>query len=254
MIDLERMYDCERDFPVRFASVVDKPYGRLFYNSDNPLSNDSNHALILRLDVDLDEAIEDLVGFYQGMRLTPRVYPGFRPDEWDILRPVLTRHGFKCEEYVNHYFLLEGVSAISPNPSVEVKRARDVDASIIDVLCSAEGSDRTVRILRRHLEYEEFHLFAGYVDSRAVTLGSFDIISGYARVDNVVTHPECRNRGYCRALIHHMVEHYPSVASIPLYMMAANNPVAMRIYREAGFVEFSADRPEWGAWLDSTGQ
>ena len=253
MIDLEHMYDCERDFPVRFTNVVDKPYGRLFYNSDNPLSNDSNHALILRMDLDLGEAIEDVVGFYQGMRLTPRVYPGFRPDEWDILRPVLTRHGFKCEEYVNHYFLLEGASVISPNPSVEVRRARDVDASIIDVLCSAEGSDRTVRILRRHLEYEEFHLFAGYVDSRAVTLGSFEIIRGYARVDNVVTHPECRNRGYCRALIHHMVEHYPSAASIPLYLWA-NNPAAMRIYREAGFVEFSADRPAWGAWLDSTGQ
>jgi len=253
MIDLERMYDCERNFPVRFTHVVDKPYGRLFYNPDNPLSNDSNHALILRMDADLDEAIEDVVGFYQGMRLTPRVYPGFRPDEWDILRPVLTRHGFKCEEYANHYFLLEGASVISPNPSVEVKRARDVDASIIDVLCSAESSDRTVRILRRHLEYEEFHLFAGYVDSRAVTLGSFEIIRGYARVDNVVTHPECRNRGYCRALIHHMVEHYSSVASNPLYLWA-NNPVAMRIYREAGFVEFSADRPAWGAWLDSTGQ
>ena len=253
MIDLERMCDCERDFPVRFTHVVDKPYGRLFYNPDNPLSNDSNHALILRLDVDLEDAVEDMAEFYRSMKMTPRVYPAFLPGEWDILKPVLTRHRFECEEYVNHYFLLGGMSAISPNPSVQVKRVRDVDPSIIDVLCSAEGSDRTVRILRRHLEHEEFHLFAGYVDSRAVTLGSFEIIRGYARVDNVVTHPECRNRGFCRALIHHMVEHYPSVASTPLYLMA-NNPVAMRIYREAGFVEFGADRPAWGAWRNGTAQ
>ena len=150
MIDLERMYDCERDFPVRFTHVVDKPYGRLFYNPDNPLSNDSNHALILRLDVDLDRAVEDVAEFYQGIGITPRVYPAFRAGELDILRPVLTRHGFECEEYVNHCFFLGGTSSISPNPSVEVKRVREVDASIVDLLCRAEGSDRTVRILRRH--------------------------------------------------------------------------------------------------------
>ena len=247
MIDLERMYDCERDFPIRFTNTVDKLYGRLFYNPDNPLSNDSNHALILRLDVDLDSAVEDVAEFYQGIGITPRVYPAFRVGELYILRPILTRHGFECQEYVNHYFFLGGISAISPNPSVQVKRVRDVDASIVDVLCSAEDSDRTVRILRRHLEWDEFHLLVGYVDSRAVTLGSFEIIHGYARVDNVVTHPECRNRGYCRGLIHHMVQRYPSVASNPLYLWA-NNPVAVRIYREAGFVEFSADRPAWGAW------
>jgi ribosomal protein S18 acetylase RimI-like enzyme len=249
MIDLERMYDCERDFPLRFAHVADMPYGRLFYNPDNPLSNDSNHALILRLGFDLDGAVEDLVRFYQGLRLTPRVYPAFLPGEWDTLRPVLTRHAFTCEEYVDHYFFLGGQSVIRPNPSVEVKRVRDLDPSIVDTLCAAQGSDRTVQILRRHLPWDEFHLLAGYVDSQAVTLGSFEIVHPYARVDNVVTHPEHRNLGYCRALIHCMVQYYPSVTPIPLYLWASD-PTAMQIYREAGFLEMGVDHAAWGAWLD----
>ncbi len=247
MIDLEQMYQCEREFPVRFAEVVDRPYGRLFCNPDNPLSNDSNHGIILRLDVDLDETVDDLVAFYHDKGLVPRLYPGFLPGEWAILKPVVAQHGFQFGQYTDCWFVLGSPSSIRPNRAVEVRRVRDVDESMVDLLCCTEGSDRTVRVLRRHLQYEEFHCFVGYVGSQAVTMGSFDIAGGLARVDNVLTHPQHRNRGYCRALIHHMVSTYPYDSGEPLYLWA-NNPVAMRIYREAGFVEFGVDRPAWGAW------
>lgn len=246
MIDVERMYECERNFPARFTNVAERPYGRLFFNPDNPLSYDSNHALVLNLGADLDGALEDILHFYRSLQLPPRIYPAFIPNEWPILEPVLKRHGFQCEECIDRYFHLSGPSTIQP-VAIEIRRVREVDDSIAEVLCAGQGSDRTVRILHRHLQSDDFHLLAGYRDGRAVTLGSCEIVQDMARVDNVLTHPAHRNQGYGRALIHEMVRRYPSVATVPLYLWATD-PTAIRIYIEAGFTEFKTNRPAWGAW------
>ncbi len=249
MIDLESMYACEREFPSRFTPVRETAYGRLFCNPGNPLSNDSNHALILRLNGDLDWAIADIADFYRARCLTPRLYPAFLPDEWPTLRPHLEHHGFTCEEYEDHYFHWASPSSIVAAPEVSVERARGMDTSIAELLHSVQGSDRTVRVLYRHLRHEAFHLFVGRVAGKAVTLASFEVVGSCARVDNVMTHPAHRERGYCRALIHRMVLDYPSISLAPLYLWATD-PAAMRIYREAGFVEFATHRPSWGAWQD----
>jgi len=249
MISLEQMYACEIRFPWRFTEVAERDYGWLFHNADNPLSHDSNHAVILRLDGDLDAVLADITAFYRRISVVPRVYPGFRPGEMDLLRPVLERHGYRFDVYDDTYFVLGKSSSICPNPAVEVRRVRETDDALADLLRAAEGSDRTVRILRRHLEWDTFHCLAGYVDGHPVTLGSFDVGVACSRVDNVLTHPECRGRGYCSALMHAMVQQYPEVSQKPLYMWSAA-PRAMKIYRRAGFVEFSADRPGWGAWLE----
>lgn len=103
MIDLKKVMEYENNFPGGFTDVSEKPYGKLFFSRDNPLSHDSNHALILDLQADLDQVLDELTSFYNNLAVTPRIYQAFQPQEQHILKPYLNKHGFQYQEYENYF-------------------------------------------------------------------------------------------------------------------------------------------------------
>lgn len=98
MVDLEQLRRCEFEYFRSFTDVVTTSYGLLFFSVDNPLSYDSNHAVILRQQQGLARAVDDVVRFYREKRLLPRIYPSYQHGELEILRPVLEDKGFVVEE------------------------------------------------------------------------------------------------------------------------------------------------------------
>ena len=93
-MDIKKVIDFEIDFPSQFADVVERPYGKLFYNLDNTISHDSNHGVITDLSCDLDQALSDIESFYHEKGLSPRIYPAFVLGEEETLKPFLVKHGF----------------------------------------------------------------------------------------------------------------------------------------------------------------
>lgn len=236
----------ENNYVRSFASVEERDHGVLFYNRTNLISHDSNHALILNLDCDLDAAIADVCAFYRGLGISPRVYHGFVPGAAELLLPKLLAKGFKMEVFDEGYFVRSAESVIMPVEGFELRRARGLDADILEVIDPKDTWSEGV--FREQLRRTDYHLMVGYVGGRPVALAELDLGDGVARVDSVVTHRDHRCKGYGRALMHGLVRYHREISPTVLYLYSSV-PSAIRIYEAAGFRRLDWKPFKWSAWL-----
>lgn len=247
MISVDDIIQLDNHHVRSFAEVESRDYGLLYHCRGNPRSHDSNHALILNLDGDLDAAIAEVIAFYRGLGVPPRIYHGFVPGVTEKLLPKLLALGFKMEVFDEDYFVCSEPSIIEPPPGVDVRRVRALDAAIRDIF--KEDGEWSVGVIERQLARDDYHLMVGYVGDTPVTMAALDIAQRVARVDDVMTHPDHRRKGYARALIHGLVHHHQSVSNTALYLYSGIHS-AIRIYQEAGFRKLSWKPYKWSAWLE----
>lgn len=246
MIPVADIIRFENTYVRSFASVEERDYGLLFHSRDNPLSHDSNHALILKLDGDLDAAIADVCAFYRNRGIAPRIYHGFVPGAAEVLLPKLLARGFKMEVFDEGYYVRSAEPVIAPMEGFELRRVKSLSPDLLDVI---DPSDTWTRgVLETQIRRESYHLMAGYFGRRPVALAELDLGIGVARVDGVVTHRDHRRKGYARALMHGLVCHHRAVSRTVLYLYSGI-PSAIRIYEEAGFRRLDWKPFKWSAWL-----
>ena len=123
---------------------------------------------------------------------------------------------------------------------------------------ACEGIVRTGRVVLNGRRVDSLGVRVGpgdqvLVDGEPVTMASINLMEGASRVDDVCTHVAHRGKGYCRTLIHALLAYYDALSTQPLYLWA-ENPTAIRIYQEAGFVEQRPDADSWYAWKDPSKQ
>ena len=250
MIDLGLLRRLENTFYGDFCDVDRRPYGLLYHCVDNPLSHDSNHGVILDLEGDLDAAVRDVTAFYTGRGLEPRLYASFARDETARLRPLLERQGYTFREEHVRWFIL-GEEAFAPRRplpgNLEVRRVRALSRGLRELIHSDGPAPWTEKVLRRHLAADSLHLLVGYSGGLPVTMGAIKVMDGLSRVDDILTHPLHRRRGYARALMRYLVDYHRRVSHQPLYLYA-ESPGAIRIYREVGFEEHPLPVDQWQAW------
>jgi GNAT superfamily N-acetyltransferase len=247
MISVDDIIQHDNYYVRSFAEVEKRDYGLLFHCRDNPQSHDSNHALILKLDGDLDAAIDDVCVFYRGFNVAPRIFHGFVPGVAEVLLPKLLAKGFKKQVYDEDYFVCSEPSVITPAPGIEVRWVREMDAAIRDIF--KDDGEWSVGVIERQLQREDYHLLVGYVAKVPVTMAALDIARNVARVDDVITHPDHRRKGYSRALMQHFVDYHRQVSTTALYLYSGISE-AIRIYEEAGFRKLDWKPYKWSAWLE----
>jgi len=239
----------ERSLPATFANVCEKPYGRIYYNTENPASHDSNHAVILNPGNDLDQALDDLILFYRLRSLVPRIYPSYQPGEKKHLFPILHRRGFQLERLDSRIYMRQNPCQITSRTSLQVKRVKTVNSKIGDIVRDEDGGDWNLIVMERQLQFDNFHLLVGYDQGEPVCLATLAFIKNLTRLDDVITDLGSRARGYGRALIKGMLDYHDLVAPGNQVYLWASNPTAIKIYREAGFVELENGLEPWEAWF-----
>jgi len=246
---LDDIIRVEREFQRDFADVAERPYGVLFYIREIPDSYDGNHAQFLRAEgVGLTEAVADVTAFYRGLGIPPRVYHLVRPGEGRPLRGALADAGYSFSDEDTRFFVRCGSSQITPLPAVQVERVTSLSPDLA-LMVERSGSMRARRILERRVRSAAYHLLVASVHGRPVAVASLQEMGGLSRVDDVRTDVGERGKGYGRALIHHLVRYHSEVMAGTLYLYA-DNPTAIRIYLEAGFVEMEPGPAFWSAWLE----
>jgi ribosomal protein S18 acetylase RimI-like enzyme len=248
MVDIEQLRRCEIEYYRSFTDVVSTSYGLLFFSVDNPLSYDSNHAVILRQERGLARAVDDIVRFYREKRLVPRIYPAYQPEELPRLRPVLEEKGFVVEESPLRLFIWQGEPQGETGRALAVRRARELDNAIIELVNADGEAPWSVGVLRRHLLSPSFFLFVGYVNDAPVTMASLTTLSQGTTLSDVITHPAHRGKGHAHALLRQVVAHHRRTSRTMLYLFASD-PVAIHIYEQLGFVEQEDSPPVWSAFL-----
>ena len=222
--------------------------GIIYHNTRNPQSHDSNHAHILNLELPIDTSIHHIISFYTGINITPRIYASFIDRELDILRPYLEKHGFTISTYDNTYMLLNPLRVPKVDDTVSVHRITRMTPDIAELVQGPHEGDWAIKVLAIRICCENIHLLGLHDDGRYLTIASVEIMDGYTRVDDVVTHPDYRRRRLGTKLMTYLATYHRALSDNYLYLWT-NNPVAVPMYRNAGFEEITIDKPSWSACL-----
>ena len=245
---LKRMIDTELHFASRFTNMTTKDWGLLFWNEGNKNSHDSNHAIIIE-QLGVESTLKEIFSFYKGKGITPRIYPSLQAGELEALRPHLERHEYQIKSFPTRYYLHQQASQIKPLADFFVQRIRLVDDMLMNMIIEGGGGEWTIKVVQRHLLHPSYHLLGGFVEENLVCVASVGTFAGYSRVDDVMTHPAYRGKGYSSALIDYLVKYHKNLSDNHLYLYT-KTPEAGRIYEKAGFVEIP-DCPEgWSAHKD----
>ena len=239
------MIDTELHFAQRFTSMATKDWGLLFWNEGNKTSHDSNHAIIIE-HLGVEATLKEICSFYKGKGITPRIYPSLKAGELEALKPHLENHGFSIETYPTKYYLHQNESKVNPASGIYFERLVKVDDMLMDMIIAGGGGEWTIKVVQRHLLHPSYHLMGGFVDDNLVCVASVSTFGGYSRVDDVMTHPFYRGKGYSSALIDHLVKYHKGISDNFLYLYTTI-PEAGRIYEKAGFVEIPDSFEGWTA-------
>lgn len=252
MFSIEKMLQTELSFYDSFTRRLDTKYGKIYFNPDNPLSHDSNHAHIMKNLEHPEKAILEIKRFYKEHGLTPRIYPSFLKNELKILRPYLEKAGFTIQVFDNKIFYFPYESQPLTDSVFPVKRITEISDEIIELIYSDHqidwAGDWTINVLKNHFKDGRFHLLGLYEAGKCVSLASVKTMEGYSRVDDVLTHKDYRERGFATNLMKYLVGYHRSISGNYLYLWA-DNPVAIRMYLGIGFKEIYADIQHWTAYI-----
>lgn len=249
--NLNRMIETELHFPQRFASMVQKDYGLLFWNEGNKASMDSNHAVITDF-LGIESTLRDIEFFYKAKGILPRIYPSLKAHDLDRIGAALENHGFTIQLHDDQYFLHDHESTLKPVDGLVIERIRRLDIGIMETLALEYGGDWTIKVVERHLLHPSYHFLGGFVDGELATMASVSIYAGYSRVDDVFTRDKFRGHGYAGAMIHHLVNYHRGLSPNYLYLYS-DNPATSRIYEKAGFSKIPQDFQCWIAFKEQLG-
>ncbi len=240
---IEEIQNQENLFPKTFSKTERRSWGIFFYDENNPLSHDSNHALILDLSCNLIDIVQEIKDFYENLNITPRIYQSFIKGEYDAIKGILLDKGFKVSLFSppSIYLIRKNSSAIIPRKDVQMQRITSIKSDYSTFL-----EPWTIGVTKNAIRNENFHLLGAFYHDQLVSIASILIGTTVARLDHVQTFESYRNQGFARSLIHEMLHYYDKIANKPFYLWGTN-PVALKIYKEAGFEKISYDFIHWQA-------
>ena len=221
-------------FPREFTHAIERPWGTLFLNEENPDSYDSNHALLYRNRVtDLPAVLAEIADFYLSRGINPIIYQSILDDGWfEEIAAELQAAGYRSWQEAQHWMLLQEDSRITVH--ADVRRISAWTDDLSTHLYEAAGEPWEIAVAKRQLENANTLYFAAYVDQKPVgAIYGHVNKEGICRIDYLLVATEHRGKGLGRALTHAFVT-YCKKHDLPCALWP-DGDTPQRIYEEAGF-------------------
>ncbi len=227
----------ENNFPMNFTHYLEKEYGIIFYNEENKISHDSNHAIIYMDKItNLENVLKKVKSFYLEKGLSPRIYQTI-DGSFEKNKKVFEEAGYQLISFgtgVNKVYLQCENSTIKSENRLKLYRLDKYDNRILTDIFKPDDASFDAIVIEKAIENPNFHLIIGELNGEFVTCASIYYSNGVARLDHVATAPKHRRKGYCQELISFLVFYHQKASDFVLYEWPANE-VAERIYKNAGF-------------------
>lgn len=199
----------ENEFPMRFASFVEKDYGVLYYMDDNKDSYDGNHACIYPEKIkDFGVVLDDISAFYAKKGIHCSIYHPFVKNYFADHQDILIAHGYHYVEEADHrVMVLKAENTIPPKQTLTFKALTEWDERVATDILIPSGEPWEVEVTKRRLDREGSYLFVGYQGEKAVVYSDIHISEyGNTRFDYIVTAKEERGKGYASEMLYYIVE------------------------------------------------
>ncbi|MCD8480549.1 MAG: GNAT family N-acetyltransferase [Candidatus Cloacimonetes bacterium] len=243
--NVARMKDTELHFPQRFASMIQKDYGLIFFNEGNKASLDSNHAVIKDY-LGIESSLRDIEFFYKSKGINPSIYSSLQANEVAKVSEPLKNHGFDLQFSDHQYFLHDHEGSLRQVDDLKIERVKQLDIDIMETIATEYGGDWTIKVVERHLAHPSYHLLGGFYGGELAALSSVSIYAGYSRVADVFTREKYRGKGFAGSMIQYLVNYHRGISANHLYLIS-DDPATTRIYEKGGFSKITQDFQTWVA-------
>jgi predicted GNAT family acetyltransferase len=139
-------------------------------------------------------------------------------------------------------------SSLALDTTLPVRKITHISDDIIELIHTGDAGDWTINLLKNAINHENFHLLGLFQHDRCVAIASVQVMDGYSRIDNVVTHLAFRWQHFGTQLINYLVSYHAALSCNYLYLFA-NNPIAIRLYKNVGFQTVMINKPCWNAHI-----
>jgi len=241
----------ELSFPEVFANFEKREWGVLFYDCNNKLSHDSNHAILYSEKLfNIDSILEEIKIFYESKGIVARIYHPFINGFLQKYQETFYEQGFNVEIYDNcQYMILNSKNKITSSIRLSIKLLKSWDERVAKDILLPNKAEYEIEVIKKSIENKNYCLFVGYLDNRAVTMASLYYSKhNCVRLDGVQTAMAYRNKGYTKELISHIVEYHKRISKATFYLWA-DNPIAQNIYIQAGFTRIPIQYESWTLFI-----
>ncbi len=256
MTDLKTIMVCENNLICHCANLVRAPFAHVYYSDTNKNSHDCNHAVITDFS-DPESVIAAIEAFYYTKAVTPRLFYGGFDKERVLLTPALQKRGWTIETLDRKLMFWGGGEPKEyTSPTLGITHKERFDDEIFNLFYAHDGGDWCALATRDCMYYGSIDVFVGRENtgspsgelSAASVIIEHDGVTDLALVQDVFTLPQFRGKGYARAMMsaamRYQLGHYHNK---DIYLWV-ENPVAMRVYEDIGFV-YSNETPDvWFAF------
>jgi N-acetylglutamate synthase-like GNAT family acetyltransferase len=238
MNHLEEIFNLDFTYLASFTHRLDREWGILFFNEEQPDYYDANHAHIHKMVEKPDEVIKEVFSFYESRDLLPRFYIYNLDEQGEFISQLKANH-FGYEELISPVQLWDKKVIESRNLNeitIELVTMENYSEAL-EIECSIKEFGG--RVVREKAFQHEFHnpQFTYYLlryNGDACATACLFTADKQARVESVATLEEYRGKG----LIGHLIRHIQSEAAKReienLWVFPINEKIE-KIYHKYGF-------------------
>ena len=255
MLRMDEIEDLEIAYVASFAHKIEKPWGLLFWNEDNPGYYDANHAHIRCIPNNPKLVVEEVVMFYREKHITPRFYI-YNIENQNELIVELKATGFNFEEFDDSLQLWDNVLGekdIDNKIIIEqVNKNNFTEALAIE--CSIKmfgGKEVREQAFREEFNHPSYAHFMLIYNNTPCSIASIFIHGKQARLENVATLNQFRGKGLIGELIYYIQKLITEKEISKLWVFPISEEVE-KVYQKYGFETVSRFKTGH-AYLDGKG-
>ncbi|PMC40542.1 N-acetyltransferase [Bacillus sp. UMB0899] len=219
-----------------FATKLERSWGYLFYNENQPNYYDANHAHISTYNGHYEEIINEVIAFYKEKNIIPRFYLSNYEGQAEFLE-LLKNKGFSFEEFESPVQLWKRKIDIEPNSIVTIEEVTsDNMQDAIHIECQIPELGGSIREKAFKEEFSQdcyIHYLLKYNGTACSTACIF-LYEQDARLESVATIKEYRGKGLIGQLIHYIQEDMLKKQVDRLWVHPINERVE-KVYQKSGF-------------------
>ncbi|WP_462413522.1 GNAT family N-acetyltransferase [Neobacillus sp. Marseille-QA0830] len=235
---LQKVLELETVYLDTFANRINTSWGKLFYNENQPIYYDANHAEISENPKGAKAVIDEVITFYQQKNIIPRFYL-YNLENLSPFREELAANHFRFEELVHPIQIWNGQKPQhAPNYKVTIETVTNSNYhKALDIECSIkEFGGKAVREKAfaeefQHPSYTHYLLRYEGIPCSTASIFSHD---GQARMESVATMEGYRGKGLIGELIYFLQEEVAKRGIENFWVFPINERVE-KVYARYGF-------------------